>query len=450
MIRPDLLNRGGNYMWINIWIVLLLGYLLLGRTFAYIGLLQYKIFIGEVILGAYFLFKPSKSWREWINWLLYRSYFSRLGTILFVFILYSIFQMIRCSYWGGDNTQALQNLSFNYYPLYVFLGLYIGEYYPYIIRKIFLCLAWANGIYGCIWVLWLNRLEFTLSWAPEVPLFGQPAGSVISILGLLALDTNPIRLVPLFLLNFFVLLGVQVRGEWLAISVGLIIWVFGHRNIPRIIFLISIIVIIFSLVTAFDVTLPAPVSRGGQISFSGVVGRILAPLNVKLAAGLVGEDAYSFAGTVVNWRIPWWQTIWHEIHKSWTTALLGMGYGYPLYSLVSFIPEGLRTPHNSLMFALGYGGWINVVLFLMLQLSLLRLMSDVAKIFQNIFPIMLWASLFISSLWGNYFETPFGAIPFYLLTGYFMAFLRLYHEDYSNSYTLSTTRRRGSGFLSRN
>lgn len=77
----------------------------------------------------------------------------------------------------------------------------------------------------------------------------------------------------------------------------------------------------------------------------------------------------------------------------------------------------LRTPHNIFFYALGYGGWIGVALFFLLQVSLARLLLRAYRVTGQPFGLVFWAMSLSLAFFGNFFETPFGAIPFYLLTG---------------------------------
>jgi hypothetical protein len=68
-------------------------------------------------------------------------------------------------------------------------------------------------------------------------------------------------------------------------------------------------------------------------------------------------------------------------------------------------------------FALGYTGWIGVILFFWFQALLGLVLLRAAKSSGNSFGILLWAWMLTSSMFGNGFETPFGAIPYYLAVG---------------------------------
>lgn len=441
---------GANF-WVRVWVFLFLGYTILGRTFAYLGFpgRKFGLFIGEIVLLMFALLRPNRIWRLWLAWLLGRGRWT-LGIIIWVFSLflfYGLFQAVRG--WlllNHDLAVVLRNMVFNIYPLYLFLGFWVGQLRPDLLRRVVWWLAWVNGIYGTLYILFLNWLDISLPWAPEVPLFGQPGGSALALLGLLVLKPQLARAWLLLLLNTFVLFGVQVRGEWLAFSVGLVLWAIFNFKLLRLVRWIFVILLFFVLMYILDLRIPAPILRGGEISIKGIVARVLAPFNPEVAAELIGNEAYSLAGTITGWRVPWWQVIWNEVHQgNLAVALFGFGYGYPLYALTPFVPEDVKTPHNVFFYALGYSGWLGVVLFFGFQFLLGYALYKSAVRSHNFLGLILWAGMMSSALVGNFFETPFGAIPFYLLMGYSLASLSLNKGNaYANScvtYLLSAERR---------
>ncbi|WP_117237365.1 hypothetical protein [Thermus sediminis] len=412
-------------IWARAWVFLVLGYGLFGRSFAYLGIPALKLFVGEAVLGAFLLTQARRVLGIWAAWLLRGGREGFLGWSLLAFLSYGAFQIIYGLLRGHDPLLILQNFVFNLYPLYLFLGFTLAKRYPLLLRRTLGWFAWLNAIYGISYLFLLNRLGLYLPWAPEVPLFGQPASSVVAILALLTLERMSLRQGVLLFLNLVVLLGVQVRGEWLALGVGLLLWALLMRRVGRLALAGLVAFLLFSILYVGDVRVPAPEGRGGELSVRGVVARILAPLNPEAAAELIGEEAYSMAGTIQGWRIPWWAAIWEEVHRQDASAFVGLGYGFPLWSLYYAIPEGIRTPHNVFFYALGYGGWVGVAVFFSFLAGLGALLWRNFRQTGSPFPALsfiLWAALSSSAFFGNFFETPFGAIPFYLLTGYGLAF----------------------------
>jgi hypothetical protein len=259
-----------------------------------------------------------------------------------------------------------------------------------------------------------------LALAPEgggVAWFGQPAGAAVALLGLLSFEQNLGRMWLPVLLNSFVLIGVQVRAEWLGFLVCLAVWGYLAGRLGQLLKVASFAVGLLLVGLVTDVSFPSPAQRGGEISTRRIIGRALSAVDTD-AAATFNPKAEDHASTV-TWRTGWWKEIWKMVHDSPAWTLLGPGYGYPIWDLhPEYLNEQhLRTPHNVFMFALGYTGWLGVVLFYGLQWSLARLLWRVYRQTGQPFGLCYWAMIMVWAVFDNFFETPFGAIPFFLLTG---------------------------------
>ena len=84
-------------------------------------------------------------------------------------------------------------------------------------------------------------------------------------------------------------------------------------------------------------------------------------------------------------------------------------------------PEDIRTPHSAFYFALGYTGWVGVVLFAALQFAIFRLLWRSHREAGQPAGIVWWVMGLAMASFEEGFETPFKAIPFYLLCGMAMA-----------------------------
>jgi hypothetical protein len=166
-----------------------------------------------------------------------------------------------------------------------------------------------------------------------------------------------------------------------------------------------------------DFSIPAPSGRGGQISTRDIIGRALSSIDSETASKY-SEGAESTAGTV-EWRKKWWDAIWDSVHETSFKTLFGHGYGFPITDLVPYLAgEGnLRSPHSIFFFCLAYGGWVGIILFFTFQLAILRLHWLTYRLIKQPFGISFLLLCVTGAFFGNFFETPFGAIPYYLLTG---------------------------------
>lgn len=425
-VLPPVVGQGAPRRAVAAWTMLIgllvIGYITQGRSFAYVGIPQLKIFIGEVVLCAFLFLQPRGGWGRWLAGLTTYSPLSYFAWALYLFLAYGVFELLRGLLIGYDAVTALQNLVFNVYPLYFFLGLFVGERRPDFLPRLLWFTGWANGVYGTMYVLFLSRLMHVQGAWDEgtVQVVGQPSGSMLSLLAVVTFWPHYARrrgqAVIVVLLNLFVLLGVQVRAEWLGMFVAFAIWVVCARQFGRAVAALGVVVLLLAVSYAGDVKFPGPEGRGGEISTRGIVARIIAPLDAETASKLTPE-AEAMAGTV-KWRQNWWQAIWDVTHERQTTTLIGQGYGFPLGEVVTYLEgHGLRTPHNVFYYSLGYGGWVGVVIFFVFQLTIGGVHWVTFRRTSQSFGLAYWAGVVASALFGNFFETPFGAIPYYLITG---------------------------------
>jgi O-antigen ligase len=101
----------------------------------------------------------------------------------------------------------------------------------------------------------------------------------------------------------------------------------------------------------------------------------------------------------------------------------GHGYGFDLFGLapaeVRYGQEDweVRTPHSVFYYALGYTGWVGVVLFAALQLAILRLLWQSFRLDGQPVGVLFWVMGMAMASFEGGFDTPYRAIPFYLMVG---------------------------------
>jgi hypothetical protein len=413
--------------WPAISCAMILGYLCMGRSFAYWGIPQWNLFVGEVVLGCFLIIGPMSRNGRW-PWAGMRL--PRLGRLTFWMLAslgYGIFQVIRGTMAGNSFLTSARDLGFNYYPFYLFLGIWAGSQRPERTAAYARTFAWVNGIYGCAFVLFLTRVGWmipgTSQQVNDVPLFGQPEHSGLAILALLAMEPHLRKSWHLLLMNSFVLLGMQIRAAWLAFLLALFLWGFLTRRVGRLLWGATAVAVLLGVMYVADLRLVGPQgsqSRGGSFSAREIVSRALAPVNPDIAASY-GDNADIYEKTAV-WRTIWWAAIWSSVHADSETAVLGHGYGYALGDLVPYL-EGtfIRTPHSVFFYALGYGGWAGVGLFALFQFELVRLLAAVRRLNGQTFGLICWFSVMVYASFTAAFEVPYGAIPFYLIIGWTIA-----------------------------
>ncbi|MGB9434620.1 MAG: O-antigen ligase family protein, partial [Candidatus Acidiferrum sp.] len=415
--------------WLRIATFLLLGYLCFNRTFAYLGIPQLNAFIGEAVLVLLVVWGPEINGKSWIALATKLHVLKPAIRAYAILFLYGVFEVVRGINAGHPPLTALRDLAFNYYPLYLLLGLWAGLVAPDRLARNIRVFAWINGIYGVLFVLALNRVAWTIpgvsdSVAP-VQIFAQPYFSFLAILGLLGFEKDLKRSWYLLLLNGFVLIGMQVRTEWVALFVGILAWSILSPRRKVVLKPIGAIFVLMLFMYFTNFSIPSPSLRTEEdLNLRQLVHRATAPFQTDVSdmntvTGTTGADSQE---STFVWRTVWWLAIWDSVHSSRTTALLGFGYGYALGDLVPYLEgEFIRTPHNQFLYALGYTGWIGVALFYWFQFELVRLLLRTRVLTGEPSAFVLWLALTAYAFAFPLNETPYGAIPFYLLIGWLAA-----------------------------
>ena len=421
MSNPDHSERWNPYRLIAS--VLIFGYLCNSRSFAHLG--AAPIYIGELGLFAFVATAPNQLFRLGVGSLLRRTAFTGLAWCVGLFIVYGLLELLRGIGAGFDKGVALQNIVFNVYTLFLLPGILIGLHFPDFLERLIGPLAWIHGIIGFLFVTLFTRLGWVDTFADSqevVRLFSTPYGSAISMIGLICFRKDLRRYAIPFLLNAFVMLGVQLRAEWLGFAVVIPIAsvLSGQtRQFLRVCLLLGLLLLV-GLITNFHIASPG--RRGGEISSRALVGRAVAAVSPELAAQINPQSA-EFSKTI-SWRKEWWKSLIAHTNKTFSGAMLGPGYGFPIWEynpLENFGKIKNRTPHNVLVYALSYTGWIGVALFVAVQLALFRCLWASFRTSGQAFGLCLWGYGLVYAMFSNYMEAPFGAIPFYLMLGISLA-----------------------------
>jgi O-Antigen ligase len=397
------------------------GYCLMGRSFAYLGIPAWHLFLGEIVLALFLMAGPATARGPWISAARHLPQLKQLMWAFVAFFAYGIFEIAHGVASGFSPLTAARDSAFNYYPLFLLLGIWIGLCRPDFLARMVRPLAWFNAIYGLAYILFLNRIDWTFSGVSQdvtpVTIFGMPEFSFIVILGLLCYERRLSSVWHLLALNAFVLLGMQIRAEWLGLFVGLIVWGWLTKRLKKMATAAALIAALLALMYVVNFRIPGPESRGGgDISARDLIGRAFAPVDPDLAAEYTSSYRMDVGTTV--WRTIWWIAIWEDVHQSTRTALTGLGYGYPLGDLVSYLQdEFIQTPHNVFFYALGYGGWLGVLAFGYFQFQIARLLWTNYRKTGQPSGLVLWISMLIFAIFTPFFEVPQGAIPFYVLLG---------------------------------
>lgn len=396
---------------------LLIGYLCMTRSFAYLGVPP--LFIGEIVLAAFLLLKPRVTLGTWVASLLRASPLSGLGLVLLVFMLYGTWQLGRGILGGKDLFYPLKIFIFNYYTIYLFLGIWVGLHSPDLLQKLMRILAWVHGIYAVLWLVVLKHfVDLTPGSGP--PLFGVPLGGQVAILGLLCFERDLRPVVIPLVLNIAATLAMQQRAAWLGLGTGMLVWGLLTGRLGRIAAIGVSCVAALVLIELSGIQVKFGDHNSGLPVSRDILSVVIAPIDVELANEL-SPRGRAKEGTV-EWRQKWWRQIWRAAQSGMMVQAFGHGYGFDLWGLApddvrAGQAEEIRTPHNVFYFALGYTGWVGVALFAMLQLAIIRLLWRSYRLAGQACGLVFWVMSMTMALVEQSIDTPYRAIPFYLLMG---------------------------------
>lgn len=418
-MNPRLLG-GARLTWLDLLVAfLVVGYLTMSRSFAHWGV--GPVYIGEIALALILIGRPQSLVGGWLKSIVRPHTFSPLAWCLFISLGYGVVQAARGLLLGHNKLVTLQTVVFHVYPFLFFVGAWVGARRPAALEQTLRGLAWAVGVYGMIYLLFLSPGGFTdaLEGTEEgyIGAFGQPYGAAIALLGLLCFEPRLVRDGLPLLLNAVLLLAMQVRAAWLSFVVSVSLWSVLSGRVGRVLTVFGVLALLFGIALVADVELPAPAGRDTTITARNLVGRFLAPLSPELAREF--SDHVDFYAATVDWRTMWWSEIYAMVHETPSRAIVGPGYGYPIWEIhpLRIGQETLRTPHNVFFFVLGYTGWLGVAIFYTTQLALLSVLWKAYRRGGQPFGLCCQVLMLTWAHFDNLFETPFGAIPFYLLSG---------------------------------
>src|ERR1700679_1215792 len=271
-VEPESLPKRKWDLWSKWVLFLVVGLSLPGRSFSYLGIPPAKLFIGDLTLAAFIFLRPRQVFDPWIKGLTKGGPLGPLAWALLISISYGIFQVIRGVLLGFPPLTAVENLVFNIYPLYLFLGMWLGKRRPDLLLRFIQVFAVLFCIYAPAYLLFLNKLYWSMP-GSNVPIFGQAGGGGLIVLSLICLDPKPARWWPAMAVAAFGFLAAQVRGEWLGMVVGTMIWGVLSKKMNKVALMGAGLFAVLAIGAILDVNLPSPGERGGAISSTEIVAR---------------------------------------------------------------------------------------------------------------------------------------------------------------------------------
>lgn len=347
--------------------MLLAGYMLGDRGFAYLHLPGTPIFVGEIALAivAVYLIRFYPINNEQLR--------SPARLTLVVFLLYSAVRTL--PYLGQYGVDALRDASQWYYGI---LAFFVADFVRR--RGISPIVGWFGKILPWF-VLWapISLILSQVLTSPlvpdsDVPIFSH-RGSNTSVLLTACLGfmwmfdeqvtgiTRRKRAVLTAVSGLFlVVAGIQNRGGFLAAIAGLgVIFWYGRSGQRHFVGMMCTVVILIGLI--FSVT-------DIRVSFFSNDRDISAEQLVENLVSVINPDAVATSGDLVgntSWRLDLWNEILRDVNIN--APVLGRGYGVSLGGLYGFQGVGeteLRSAHNSHMTIFARSGYLGVGLWFLM------------------------------------------------------------------------------------
>jgi len=346
--------------------------------------------------------------------------------LLFLNLLWGFWSLLSGIFVQGYLLQnALRTFVFNFYPLYIYIGIGFGRsaaigFGDFI--SLWKKLTIIYSVYALCFIVLFNY-EIKAFPSKNIDLFNSPSMSPFLPLSILVLWPNlngRWKWIALIISTGIMLFAVG-RAAILGFLGGMLVWFIlnlraAFRGTLKVVVIILILILIGS---SINVVGPHDRSLGFDPIYA--IARLAATISPQAASELLGQRGYyldleSWWGTAY-WRSYIWGSIIDKLtyEKAWLT---GLSHGASLAEM-TLDQQDIFTPHNFIFFALFYTGSIGAIIYCMLLIIILKTLFKLnSPILKNISIILFIVTIVLASF-GNFLETPFGAVPFYLLNGLF-------------------------------
>lgn len=413
--------------------ILLLGYALMGKSFAYLGFPP--LFAGEIVLmiGLAAVAMSRNVLRvaeHWITWL------------LVAFMVWCFFRVI--PYIGQYKIDAIRDAMLWGYGLYALvLGVLLTER-PARLKMLLSMARWFGPlilICGPMVVLLTRFCETNAIFVPwaSVPIFLVKGGDFMVHLTLavamvgVGLSAMPMGwLVSLTLLN--VMLNIQGRAGLVAFVMGMFIFMILRPGNRLLWWLISLTCLGLVLFWATDL----------QISVSNDTNRVISfDQLLENAQSIVGSSNKGDMDGTKEWRLKWWNKIINYTFNGeyfWT----GKGFGVNLadddgFQVKDKDQSQLRSPHNGHLCILARAGVPGMVMWCSMHLIWLTCIANAWYVsyrnkhaqWSRLFLVLLvvQVGMIINASFDVYLEGPMGGIWFWSCFGIGLASLWIYKHQ---------------------
>ena len=410
--RPRRRRKGIGF---PMWAVLVGGYTCFGRDFAYLGIAP--LFIGEAYLGYSIL----RNLRNWTGRFLNDCFrLKMLPLAIMMHMMWGITEVIRASLLGRSLLQAIRTAAFNYYPLFLLIGIAVGWSLtlPYLLRvlKYIIVIFGFRAIGTMLGMDWMSPANCAIAAVFTIAIWNELKGWKLRVPFLV------LALIPVFFT------GLHGRGTVLGLVAGVVaVAASSWKRLMQ-----SIVIGIGGTMLMFVVGPLIPGPNGGAPPLDPVVqvarsswrpvNRILQFASssggrADASPGVTGESWTIFSmpaerqcGVSPSGEMPSMSS------RPPSLRLLGKGEAV---SIADLTPDGadIHTPHNITIYCIYYTGYIGLaIFFLMLAAIWYRGTQLNFRTLRTLYSASFWCTLLVA-VTGNFLEAPFGAIPFYLLQG---------------------------------
>ena len=164
VLRPPAGGLISSDNWEKVAAFLIVGYLCASRTFSYLGLPWIRVYVAEITLAAFLLFGPKTEQGSWLGIAWHSVELRRFKRLLLLLLCYGAFEALHGILSGYPAFTAARDTAFNYYALFLFLGIWVGLRDGDFLGRVLRALAWLNGCYGLAYVLFLEPFLVDIAW----------------------------------------------------------------------------------------------------------------------------------------------------------------------------------------------------------------------------------------------------------------------------------------------
>jgi hypothetical protein len=395
--------------------LVLLGYMLFGKAFAYIGVPP--IYVGELALAVgclMIMFTPR-------CWVVFRS-----PLVLSLVVLMSVCAVRTIPYVSIYGTVAFRDAALWGYGLFAVIVAGYVMANPSVLSKLVAGYSQFVTLFVlCIPVIWLlstvlGIVTITVDGKSSpilksTEIMSHLVGVVAYLyLGMRRNGTRWLLAVPILFVT-----GMNARAGVLSFCIGISLLVILYPKRRKLAVLTAVTLLVGTCSAVLDLRLQLPRSPR-ELSGEAVIQTLVS------VYGDTGDDVYE---ATKRWRLEWWRKIWDYTwngERFWS----GKGFGINLADEDGFVLDAshsLRSPHNSHMTFLARAGVPGAVLWIWTQVfwAILvlrqyfraRRRSDVrwAKLF--LFLFVYWGAFIVSAAFDVFLEGPMAGIWFWTIFG---------------------------------